>query len=143
MTQPHLGDGGRGPERLKNINLGRLPGRDVAEAARPRAAVPQDHQGGRTLAPTLENVGTPGFLAYRVQVHASHQLLEVGVLGAHVGPHLHPFGTLRFAGQQTPLGRRRPFRRGVKGAFLHEAVDFKSTRSSLPSHKGTKLHVCA
>lgn len=56
-------------KRLECVRLGRLLRRlDGAELAPSRARVPQQHDRARAAVPALSDVGTLGFLAYRVKI---------------------------------------------------------------------------
>src|SRR5262249_20261302 len=67
-----------------------LAGGDLAEIAPAGALVAADQERGLAVLPALEDVGTAGLLADRVQALAPDQLLQLGVLRAHPQPGLDP-----------------------------------------------------
>ena len=58
--------------RLFGVHAAGRAGHHGAEAAAPRAHIPQDHESGRPLAPALIDVGAGGLLADGVQVQCLH-----------------------------------------------------------------------
>src|SRR5690606_13041425 len=87
-------DGLGHPARLVGVEGGRLARVDLAEVAAPGALVAADEERGLAVLPALEDVGAARLLADRVQAAAVHELLELGVLGAHGRPGADPLGLL-------------------------------------------------
>ena len=59
--------------RLVGVDRHRLARVDQAEAARPRAAVAEDHERGGAVGPALVDVRAAGLLAHGVQVEPAHR----------------------------------------------------------------------
>ena len=87
LLKLHVGDCRGHAARLLPIHpTARPPALHRAEAAVPRAGVPQNHEGGCFfLFPTLEYVGTPGFLANRVKRVSAHDALQPVVVRSRYG----------------------------------------------------------
>ena len=71
---------------------------DGAIGAISGANIAKDHERGGAVLPTFADVGTMGFLAYRMEVELAHQALEPHVVGATWRLYLEPRGF--------PLGER-------------------------------------
>src|SRR5439155_7062473 len=78
--------------RLVAILPGRLPVRDRAVAAVPRADVAQDHERGRRFFPALADVGAVRLLADGVQVEPAQEPFELHVSGPAGRADLEPRG---------------------------------------------------
>ncbi len=76
--------------RLVGVERERLARVDLAEAARPRAAVAVDHERRGAIGPALVDVRAAGLLAHGVQVEPAGQLLQLEVAVVEAGPHAHP-----------------------------------------------------
>ena len=88
---PHgLGDAAR----LVLVEVGGLARVDLAEVAAARALVTADEERGLAVLPALEDVGTAGLFADRVQALALDERFHVAVLGTHHRPGLDPVGLL-------------------------------------------------
>ena len=83
-----LGD----PARLVAVERLGLAGVDLAEVAAPGALVAADEERRLAVLPALEDVGAAGLLADRVQALGLHEVLQLAVLRAHLGPGLDPLG---------------------------------------------------
>ncbi len=90
--------------RLVEIERDRLAMRHGAIAARTRADIAQDHEGGRAVVPALADVGTMRLFANRVQAEAAHQPLQTLVVRRARRAHLEPF---RLGGPGLRCGRLR------------------------------------
>src|SRR5690606_33131229 len=80
------------PAGLIRVVVGGLAGVDLAEVAAPGALAAADEEGRLAVLPALEDVGAAGLLAHRVQVLVFHEVLQLPVLGAHLGHGLDPRG---------------------------------------------------
>src|SRR6266566_2622835 len=91
VLEPQLSDGFRHPRRLAQVELRGPARRHRAKPARARADVAEDHEGSGTAIPAVEDVGTAGFLADRVQPPALNDLLELLEVAALGHPDADPF----------------------------------------------------
>ncbi len=85
-----MGDRGGDPRGLLRVERERLPGVDLAEAARAGAPVAEDHERRGAVGPALVDVRARGLFAHRVQVEIAHQPLRGPEPATQVGPHPHP-----------------------------------------------------
>ena len=76
--------------RLVGVDRERLARVDLAEPARARAAVTEDHECRRAIRPAFVDVRAAGLLAHGVQVEITDEPLEPEVLVVEPGAHLHP-----------------------------------------------------
>src|SRR5665647_403886 len=90
VPQAHRLDALRDALRLLGVVGGGLGRLDLAEVAPAGAGVTADEERGLAVLPALEDVGTAGLLAYRVEAFAAHDRLEIGVVGAHDGARTDP-----------------------------------------------------
>ena len=91
VAQLHLLHGLGDTARLVSVERLGLAGVDLAEVAASCALVTTDEEGRLAVLPALEDVGAAGLLAHRVEPLALHEVLQLGVGGAHRGPGLDPF----------------------------------------------------
>ena len=95
MREAERRDGVGDAARLVGVDRQRLARVDQAEAARPGAAVAEDHERRGAIGPALVDVRATGLLAHRVEVEVAHEPLEPEVLVVEAGAHLHPLGPAR------------------------------------------------
>ena len=109
----------------------------VAVAARSRAGVAEDLEGGRAAPPALGDVRAAGLLADRVQVLAVDQLLHVEVARVRARrAHLHPLRAARPLGDgQRLLHVCQSKDRGSRGAAREHEVRPSSRRRGLVRHE--------
>src|SRR5216683_1367214 len=86
-------DGGAAVFQLVTVQSDGAAGLHGAKATTPCTDTPEDHEGGRLMAPTLANIWAAGLLAHSMQVLTTHQLLQVFVVFPPGGSHLEPFRT--------------------------------------------------
>src|SRR5260370_11581363 len=79
--------------RLLPVQPDGAAGLHGAKATTPCTDTPEDHEGGRLMAPTFANIWAAGLLAHGMQVLTAHQLLQVFVVFPPGGSHLEPFRT--------------------------------------------------
>jgi len=82
---------------------------DSAVSAVSGADIAQDHEGRGAMLPTLADVRAMRFLAHRVQVEVTHQLLEPYVVGATGCSHFEP--------------RRLPLRERIRAVTTHDLIE--------------------
>src|SRR5690606_20477708 len=95
--------------RLGGVVALRLGGGDLAEVAATGALVTSDEERGLPVLPALVDVGAAGLLAHGVQVALVDDVLQVLVVGAHLGGGPDPGGfaldrslrVLRFDAEET------------------------------------------
>ncbi len=80
VRQAHLGHRSRHPPRFRPIQVAGPTGVDQAEPTRPGAALTVDHERGRAVVPTVEDVRTAGLLTDGHKLLPAHQALEAPVL---------------------------------------------------------------
>src|SRR5437588_4775419 len=90
VAEAQLGHRVGDAKRLTEVELRGPAGRDGAEPAGARADVAEDHEGGGSPVPTIEDVGTARFLANRVQAAATHDLLQIFEVLAFRDAHANP-----------------------------------------------------
>src|SRR5689334_7016685 len=78
--------------RFLRVQRARLALADGAKAAMTRADVAAQHERGRAIGPTLENVWATGFLADGVQVQTFDQLQHLVLVGRVAETDAQPFG---------------------------------------------------
>jgi hypothetical protein len=92
MSQPHGGDRLADAQRLIQIECRRTPGGDMAEAARTRADIAQDHDGRRARRPAFPHVGALCGLADGVQALFVDEFEQPGISRPAGHFHLEPRG---------------------------------------------------
>ncbi len=117
--------------RLREVDRARASGLHRAEAAGPRACVPQDHERGRAGAPALGHVRAVRLLADRVQRFRAHEPAQLLDLRSHREPHLEPVGPL-FVDRHPAVRRTTP----ARARTLYLARDFERDRYEFAHAEG-------